>query len=475
MSRTSSSTDNSGADRASALRSLPAVDEILRQPAMLALHEAHSHQQILGWVRQAVAQTRQSILDGQCPAADTVMPTIVDSVDQLVRDESRRRLQPVINATGVLLHTNLGRSPLAAKAVSRMSEVASYTNLELDLASGKRSRRGERACELVAKLAGAEAAVVVNNCAASTILVLQAIAAGREVIISRGQLVEIGGGFRLPEVFESAGVTLREIGTTNRTYLRDYEQALGEHTGAIIRVHRSNFSQSGFVTEPDTGELVCLTRPADVPVIDDLGSGLVTDLTSVGIHEPTVQDSLRSGADLCLFSGDKLFGGPQCGIIVGKTPWIERIRKHPLMRALRTDKLTLAALEATAEIHLSGKAFDELPLFRMLASSADVVRSRCEAIVAKFGADSATRISVEACVSQIGGGSLPGVEVPSFAICLAPESSETLANALRHGNPAVLARQSDSQVILDLRTVAEEQLDSLVSRIRESLELVRPE
>lgn len=474
MSQTSS-TPNSGAERDSALRNLPAVDEILRQPSILELNELHSHPKILGWVRQAVARVRQSILDGQVPTAGSFVPTIVDTVSELVRDDSRRGLQPVINATGILLHTNLGRAPLAAKAVRHMSQVANYTNLELDLSSGKRSRRGARACELLAELAGADDAVVVNNCAASTILVLQAIAAGREVIISRGQLVEIGGGFRLPEVFEAAGVTLREIGTTNRTYLRDYEHALGEHTGAIIRVHRSNFSQSGFVTEPDTRELVCLKRPSDVPVIDDLGSGLVTDLRPVGIHEPTVQDSLRAGADLCLFSGDKLFGGPQCGIIVGKTAWIERVRKHPLMRALRTDKLTLAALEATAEIHLSGKAFDELPLYKMLATPIEVVRARCEALVARIPAHKATRIGVEACVSQIGGGSLPGVEVPSFAVCIAPDSSEVLARLLRQSAPAVLARQSESQVLLDLRTVAEEQLDSLDSRIRDSLERARAE
>ncbi len=338
----------------------------------------------------------------------------------------------------------------------------------MDLASGKRSRRGDRACRLLAELTGAEDAVVVNNCAAATMLVLQAIAGGREVIVSRGQLVEIGGGFRLPEVFTSAGVSLKEVGTTNRTYLRDYEQALSEQTGAIIRVHRSNFSLTGFVTEPAIEELVTIKRPADLPVIDDLGSGLVSDLSVFGIHEPTVLDSLSAGVDLCLFSGDKLFGGPQCGIIVGKRKWTERLRSCPLMRAMRIDKLTLAALEATTEIHLAGRALEQLPLFRMLGLQPHELERRCMALRAELGA-CGSRVTVARCVSTMGGGSLPGLEIPSYGLSLQTASTESLAGRLRCSKPAVHGRQTDRHLLLDLRTVLDHEIPMLGQRLADVL------
>jgi L-seryl-tRNA(Ser) seleniumtransferase len=341
------------------LSCLPSVDEVVRHESIVQLLADYPRPQLIRFVRDAIDVHRQLILQGHeseysnDPAK--LFHAVIDKLHELVSLEDRSGLQQVINATGILLHTNLGRAPLSEKAVSRIQEATAFTNLEMDLASGQRSRRGDRACRLLAELTGAEDAVVVNNCAAATMLVLQAISAGQEVIVSRGQLVEIGGGFRLPEVFTSAGVFLKEVGTTNRTYLRDYEQAIGEQTGAIIRVHRSNFSLSGFVTEPTIQELVTIQRPVEIPVIDDLGSGLVTKLSGFGIDEPRVQDSVAAGADLCLFSGDKLFGGPQCGIIVGRRKWTDRLRSCPLMRAMRTDKLTLAALEATTEIHLAGR------------------------------------------------------------------------------------------------------------------------
>jgi L-seryl-tRNA(Ser) seleniumtransferase len=386
---------------------------------------------------------------------------------ELAARANRGALQPVINASGIILHTNLGRAPLADIAVERIRQSAGFTNLEIDLESGKRSRRGDRVCHLLAELTGAEDAIVVNNCAAATVLVLQAVAFGREVIVSRGQLVEIGGGFRLPEVFASAGVILREVGTTNRTYLHDYAGALGEPTGAIIRVHRSNFSLSGFVTEPTIRELAELERPADVPFIDDAGSGLVTDLSSLGIREPTVLDSVSVGVDLCLFSGDKLFGGPQCGIIVGKRRWIERLRASPLMRAMRTDKLTLAALEATTEVHLSGEAWKVLPLFQMLSCKPEDVRQRCLVMKEQLGA-AGDRLDICACVSQVGGGSLPGLEIPSFALSLRNDG-ERLASCLRLGRPAVQGRQVENQLLLDLRTVLDRELPSLRQRLSELL------
>ena len=296
---------------------------------MLALRDNHTLAQITAWVRTAVQNCREQIL--LSPEAFDAAPTrwIIDRVLSESKADDGQRLQPVINATGVILHTNLGRSPMSDPAIAAADRASRYTNVELNLVSGRRSKRGERLMTLLAQLTGAEDALVVNNCAAATVLVLQAIAAGREVIVSRGQLVEIGGGFRLPDVFRAAGVTLREVGTTNRTYLQDYEAAVNDQTGAVIRVHRSNFHLSGFVTEPTIDELVQMERPDSVAVIDDLGSGSMVDLTPYGLQEPNVLDSIRSGADLSLFSGDKLFGGPQAGILVGKKPWIEKTASQP--------------------------------------------------------------------------------------------------------------------------------------------------
>ncbi|MCP4511052.1 MAG: L-seryl-tRNA(Sec) selenium transferase, partial [Fuerstiella sp.] len=344
------------------LRSLPAVDHVLRHPLLLSVTTVFPRQQIVAWIRQSIDACRAAILAGEELDAKAATDFVVHQVLKFSQIEDGRRQQPVINATGILLHTNLGRAPLAARAVERMKESSGYANVEMNLQTGKRNKRGERVCELLRQLTGAEDAAVVNNCAAATMLVLQTLAAGKEVIVSRGQLVEIGGGFRLPEVFSASGAMLTEIGTTNRTYLGDYQDAITENTGAIIRVHRSNFFQGGFVTEPDIADLVALGLERNVPVVDDVGSGCMQDLTTFGLREPTVPDSVAAGADLTLFSGDKLFGGPQAGIIVGKSQWIEALRQNPMMRALRVDKMTLAAVEATAEIHMAGTTSDEIPL-----------------------------------------------------------------------------------------------------------------
>ncbi len=354
-----------------------------------------------------------------------------------------------------------------------MNHAVRYTNVELDVRSGRRSQRRARVTQLLAQLTGAEAALVVNNCAAATILVLQAIAAGREVIVSRGQLVEIGGGFRLPDVFRCSGVLLREVGTTNRTYLRDYADAMGEATGAIIRVHRSNFQLTGFVTEPTIDELVSLLRPEEVPVIDDLGSGCIEDLSDLGLREPTVLSSVAAGADLTLFSGDKLFGGPQCGIIVGRQRWIDQLRSSPMMRALRVDKLTLAALEATTELHLAGEAREKLPVLKMISTDAAEVERRCGEVrdqIAGF-----CDVEIVACQSQVGGGSVPGAEIPSHALRITGLAADQLASVLRHGSPAVQTRITDEGVLLDLRTVAEDEQGPMVNRLAEAIEYCRTE
>ncbi len=297
-----------------------------------------------------------------------------------------------------------------------------------------------------------------------TILVLQAVAAGREAVVARGQLVEIGGGFRLPDVFRSAGVVLREVGTTNRTYLHDYEAAIGEHTGAVIRVHHSNFRITGFVTEPTIAELVTVRRPSGIPVIDDLGSGWIGNLPELSLEEPSVADSVQAGADLVLFSGDKLFGGPQCGIIVGRSEWISKLRRNPLMRALRVDKLTLAALEATAEIHLSGSAVERLPALAMLSASPEQVHDRCKRVQQMIG--NRAGVQIVACQSQTGGGSVPGTDLPSYGLQIEHEHLNLLAERLRSGRPAIQPRIHDDSLLLDLRTVTDEQCVALSERLR---------
>jgi L-seryl-tRNA(Ser) seleniumtransferase len=449
------------------LRDLPSVDAVLQHPKVAALRTQHSHALLTNWIRAAIADCRQRLLAGETIDSSSMLGRVLDHVATQGARDHGQSVRRVINATGILLHTNLGRSPLAAKASERMSQAAGYASVELNLETGRRSKRGGRVVALLAQLSGAEDALVVNNCAAATILVLQTLAAGREVIVSRGQLVEIGGGFRLPDVFRAAGVRLCEVGTTNRTYLRDYESAIGEQTAAIIRVHRSNFFQAGFVTEPSIDEMVSIPRPNDLPVIDDLGSGCVDNLNAFGINEPTVLDSVKLGADLTLFSGDKLFGGPQAGIIVGRKAWIEPLRTSPMMRAMRVDKLTLAALEATAEIHLAGTAMSDIPILSMIATSADQVCQRCERMVAGVANDA--RVQIVACESQVGGGSVPGATIPSYAVKVTVDHIDSLAYLLRSGTPAVQGRIGDQSLLLDLRTVADHEVASVAQILSNAL------
>ncbi|MEZ6131715.1 MAG: L-seryl-tRNA(Sec) selenium transferase [Planctomycetaceae bacterium] len=452
------------------LSHLPSVDEILRQPEIIALSRC-ARQQLVIWIRSAVDDCRSEILAGVDFDPAAALRFVLQRTVRRVRAEDGRRQQPVINATGILLHTNLGRAPLAQRAVQRMQESAGYANVEMNLHTGKRNHRGERVCQLLQQLTTAEDAAVVNNCAAATMLVLQAMASGREVIVSRGQLVEIGGGYRLPEVFAASGAILKEVGTTNRTYLRDYENAIGERTGAIIRVHRSNFFQGGFVTEPDIADLVALGKQHNIPVIDDLGSGCIQNLSAYGLQEPTVGQSVAAGADLTLFSGDKLFGGPQAGIIVGKSSHVEMLRRHPMMRALRVDKVTLAAIEATAEIHLSENAAAQLPLLQMLSKSADDVRAIGERALSRLARKSDNvAIDLSECVSEVGGGSVPGSQIPSFGLRIQSTSSDAIAAKLRSGSPSILGRIQDGCVILDLRTVQESQLQPLIDRLVQVLQ-----
>ncbi|RMF36681.1 MAG: L-seryl-tRNA(Sec) selenium transferase [Planctomycetota bacterium] len=456
------------------LRRLPKVDQLLAQRDVSDLINQFGRGPVLDWAREAIQRCRRQIQGGELPDevdGPRLLERVVASLRQLADGEHVQRLQTVINATGVILHTNLGRAPLAAAAVERLTQTSGYTNLEVDLSTGRRGRRGARVRRLLARLTGAEDALVVNNCASATLLTLQAVAAGREVILARGQLVEIGGRFRLPDVFRASGAMLCEVGTTNRTYLEDYRQAMGEQTAAILRVHRSNFSLTGFVSEPTLQELSReLPRPAGVALIDDLGSGLVHSLESLGIDEPVVQDSVRQGADLVLFSGDKLFGGPQAGIVVGRRAWIDRLASHPLMRAVRCDKLTLAALEATTELHVRGD-LTAIPVYRMLMQTESQLEDRARRLTAAItrladgqgGPVPPMQIAVSQ--SQIGGGSAPGHVLPSRAVTIAAAHLDALATALRLGQPAVLARCHGDRLWLDMRTVDDAEVETLAQRV----------
>ena len=369
-----------------------------------------------------------------------------------------------------MIHTNLGRAPLAAAAVQALTEVASCTNLEVDLVSGRRGRRGDAAESLCREITGAEAALVVNNCASATLLALQTLAAGRRVIISRGQLVEIGGSYRLPDVFVQAGVVLREVGTTNRTRLSDYEAAIDDHTAAFLRVHPSNYRITGFCEEAPIAELVELAHAHQLPAIDDVGSGCLYDLTKFGLpDEAIIGKSVSAGADLVLFSGDKLLGGPQCGIVVGRTDLVEKLRLNPLARAVRVDKLTLAALEATLEIHRAGRAFAEIPVLRQLSLPADEIRSTAERLVERLRAATPfpATLSVQAVESAPGGGALPGQTLASWGIAIQSPHPVRVAERLRLGTPAVMPRLKDDCVLIDLRTVLREDEEPLARRLLE--------
>ncbi|MDB4908170.1 MAG: L-seryl-tRNA(Sec) selenium transferase [Gemmatimonadetes bacterium] len=373
-----------------------------------------------------------------------------------VLDMQRLSLRPVLNATGVVLHTNLGRAPLATAAIDAMVRVASgYSNLEYDIDAGTRGSRYVHAVSLLRELTGAEDALVVNNNAGALVLALDTLARGRDAIVSRGELVEIGGSFRVPEIMEKGGARLVEVGTTNRTHLADYQRAISADTGAIVRVHRSNFALEGYVAEASAGELASLCDERGVPLIHDLGSGLMISLASLGLTgEPTAREAASHGGTLVTMSGDKLLGGPQCGIMLGTHAVIERLRENPLARAFRVDKLTLAALEATLALYREPpRALAEIPTLAMLGATVDSLRVRGEALLQQLGAITGVGISLDESTASVGGGAFPVAKIPSLAIALACESATKAERALRAGTPAVIGRVDGGRVLLDLRTI----------------------
>jgi L-seryl-tRNA(Ser) seleniumtransferase len=401
----------------------------------------------------------------------TVADRILDGAEARLERLFRSRLRSVINATGVILHTNLGRAPLAAAALERIGDIAAgYASLEYDLARGARGRRDVHAEPLICHLAHADAAIVVNNNAAAVLLMLSAIAQGREVIISRGELIEIGGGFRVPDVMRQSGATLREVGTTNRTRAADYAAAISDRTALILRVHPSNFVIEGFTARPSLEELTAIGRQFNVPVAEDLGSGFFESAVPAAslADEPTVQASLRAGVDVVAFSGDKLFGGPQAGILAGRRDLVDTMRHHPLMRALRVDKLTYAALEATLVEHVRGRAAETVPVIRMLSLSVEDIESRASHIARQLTAAGGLNIRVELVdgFSAIGGGSAPGERLPTRLITIDASSSGLSADALltklREHDPPVIARIDHDRVVFDLRTVTPA-LDSILA------------
>jgi L-seryl-tRNA(Ser) seleniumtransferase len=445
-------------------RVIPSIDQLRRRPTVRALEAQYGVQATVGALREAAGRLRAALADHAATpsAADDAAGHLEADAARALAVRFRGSLRPVINATGVILHTNLGRAPLAETALARLADVArGYSNLEYDLARGTRGSRGSHAEPLLTAVTGAGAAVVVNNNAAATLLILAALASGREVVISRGELVEIGGGFRVPDVMRQSGAVLREVGTTNRTRVADYTAAISERTALILRVHPSNFRVEGFTERPALQALVGAARAVNVPLVEDLGSGCLTDDLP---DEPSVQASIAAGVDVVCFSGDKLLGGPQAGVIVGRAAFIDRLRAHPLMRALRVDKLTLAALEATLAEYAAGRARETVPAQRMLHLDAATIEGRAHKLGAALER-AGWRVSYAPGESAAGGGSAPGLRLPTVLLAIARDgpSADALEARLRALDPPIIARIVNDALVLDLRTVLPEQDELLAS------------
>ena len=425
------------------LRDLPSVDELARdkrlaeEPAPLVVAAA----------REVLARAREEIAAGQEPG-DLAERTLAE-----LAAAQAPALRRALNATGVIVHTNLGRAPLPEAALARALEVGrGYSNLEYDLTAGGRGSRQDHVAAILRRLTGAEAALVVNNNAAAVMLALAALAEGREVLVSRGELIEIGDGFRIPDVLARSGARLHEVGTTNRTRAADYERAIGLETAVLLRVHQSNFRVVGFTEQPTVEQLAAVARRHELPLVDDLGSGVLVHLEG----EPSAKESLAAGADLVCFSGDKLLGGPQAGIVVGRADLVERLRRHPLQRALRADKLTLAALEGTLGLYLEPeRALRAVPVLRMLNDPLEAIRARAERLAAAVGGE------VEETVARVGGGALPLAELPSFACAV----EESLAEPLRAAEPPVVGVLRDGRLLLDCRTLTDAEAEEVAAAI----------
>jgi L-seryl-tRNA(Ser) seleniumtransferase len=466
-------------------RLIPSIEQLRQRPVIRALEARFGADAAVTALRAAATAVRGAIAGGD--AALSTEPAVIARMEadaeRRLGDLFRPSLVPVINATGVIIHTNLGRAPLSRSAIERVVEIAhGYSSLEYDLSRGGRGTRDVHAEALLCRHTGGEAAVVVNNNAAATMIVLAALAAGREVIVSRGELVEIGGGFRVPDVMAQSGAVLREVGTTNKTRAADYGAAITDRTALILRVHPSNFRIEGFTERPALDEIVALGRKWHIPVAEDLGSGYLRMGSGWGQArvrpysdplanlEPSVEETIAAGVDVCCFSGDKLLGGPQAGIIVGKYAPVDRIRRHPLMRALRVDKMTYAALEATLAEYVAGRASMTVPVQRMLTMPAEEIRARAEIVAAAIARVAGWSAELAGGVSAIGGGSAPGVELATCLIAIAKDglTPDALEARLRQLTPPVIARIERDHLVLDLRTVLPDQDQALATLVGEA-------
>lgn len=445
------------------LRRLPGVDTLLSEPALQEALPDHPRKLVLDSIRDVLESKRRAILETptDTEAIKIESDELVAKVLMRLETLSEYTLRPVVNATGIVIHTNLGRSLLPDEAVERLQSICSgYNNLEYDLERGQRGSRYVHAEAILCELTGAEAALVVNNNAAAVLLVLNTLARGREVVVSRGQLVEIGGAFRIPDVMTSSGAILREVGTTNRTHLRDYESAIGDQTALLMKVHTSNYRIVGFTSEVPLDQLAQLGRSHGIPVVEDLGSGSFVDFSQLGLRgEPTVQEALKAGVDVLTFSGDKLLGGPQAGIILGGNDFVARCRKNPLTRALRVDKMTLAALEVTLRLYRDERrAIEKIPTLRMIATPLEELEQRAVQLAECIrGVDPGEKLNVrvQPGESQVGGGSLPALGLPSSVVSIQSQAftAQKLESLLRGNKPPIIARIESDQLLLDVRTI----------------------
>ncbi|HEY1579691.1 MAG TPA: L-seryl-tRNA(Sec) selenium transferase [Terracidiphilus sp.] len=460
-------------------RRLPSVNDVLQAPGMKTLGESCGHKRVADVIRTELADLRNRITSKHISSEelDVEVGALPERIAETLERGPDYSLRPLINGTGVILHTNLGRAPLSEAALAHVVEVArGYSNLEFDLGTGERSRRDTHAERLVFRVLDVAedefaryGVIIVNNCAAATFLALNTLADKREVVVSRGELVEIGGGFRIPEILEKSGAVLREVGTTNRTRVADYEQVVSEQTALLLRVHQSNFSMEGFVERPTLQALVSLAKTLGVPLFEDQGTGLLCELEQIGIaNQPTLRGSIAAGVDLVAASGDKLLGGPQCGLLIGRADLIARIRKNPLLRTFRVDKLTYAALEATLFDYLTG-ALESIPLMRILHASVESIEQRCRSL-----ASSVHSVRLNTAVvpveSVVGGGTAPSARIKSFALSLnhVDFGADKVLKKLRQSDPPVIARIAEDQVLLDLRTVPP-QSDEIIVRVLNEL------
>ncbi|HSD28313.1 MAG TPA: L-seryl-tRNA(Sec) selenium transferase [Vicinamibacteria bacterium] len=449
-------------------RQLPSVDQALQRAEVQALVEAHGRPAVVRALRSALEALRERAAAG-APGLDVAVAALAGDVAARLEAARRPSLRRVLNATGVVVHTNLGRAPLSPEAAARVAEIAaSYSNLEYDLERGARGDRETHVEARLRDLLGVEATVVVNNCAAAVLLAVNTLAEGREVLVSRGELVEIGGSFRIPDVLRKGGARLREIGTTNRTRLSDFRAALSPETGMILKVHPSNFRIVGFTEAPSLEELSGLAREAGIPLVEDHGSGLLEALPGALAAEATAVQALRGGADVVTFSGDKLLGGPQAGLVAGRRAFVEPMRKNPLYRALRVDKMTLAALDVTLVEHGSGRAAATVPVLRMIHAAVGEVRARAEAFARALTALApALRPALVDGESAVGGGAAPTTGVPTVAVALdpGPSGADRLAAALRAGSPPVVVRVAEDRLLVDLRTVRPDEEEPLLAAL----------